>query len=60
MVIGMALWVVLLFAVFWAAIRLFPSRSAGDQDTALEILRRRYARGEINAEEFQRAKQNIA
>lgn len=60
MVIGMGLWVVVLLAVMWAAIRLFPGRPAGKQDTPLEILKTRYARGEITAEEFQQAKQNLA
>ncbi len=60
MVVGMVLWVAVLFLVIWAAMRLFPTRAAGEQETALEILKRRYARGEITAAEFQQAKQDLA
>ncbi len=60
MVVGMVLWVAVLFLVIWAAMRLFPARAAGEQETALEILKRRYARGEITAAEFQQAKQDLA
>lgn len=60
MVIGMALWVVILVAVIWAAIRLFPGRAASAQETPLEILKKRYARGEISAAEFQQARQDLA
>ncbi len=60
MVVGMVLWVALLFAVIWAAIRLFPGRGGSGHEAALEILKKRYARGEISAAEFQQARQNIA
>jgi putative membrane protein len=35
------------------------SLSAGDAETALEILKKRYARGEITSDEFQRIKKDI-
>jgi putative membrane protein len=36
-----------------------PGPSAG-KDTALEILRERYARGEINRDEFEARKRDLA
>jgi putative membrane protein len=51
-------WISLLAVVIWAMARIFPSRAAatpqspaGD-DPAVEALRIRFGRGEINAEEF--------
>jgi uncharacterized membrane protein len=66
-------WVLVLLAglvtlVIWIVRRLFPqdgaSLSAQEQDeceeSALEIARRRYARGEITAEEFARLERDLA
>lgn len=65
-------WVLVLLAglvalVIWIVRRLFPqdgtASSAQEQDggveSALEIARRRYARGEITAEEFARLKRDL-
>ena len=48
----MSAWVIVLAGLVWFLVR-EPRRS--DQDDALEILRVRLARGEINADEFDRA-----
>lgn len=37
-----------------------PRTDAGSGDAPVEILKRRYARGEINKEEFDRMKQDLA
>lgn len=48
----MAGWVVVLAVIVWVLVR-EPRRSS--REDAAEILRARYARGEINADEFSRA-----
>ena len=60
MLVPLLLWGVLLSLLVWFAVRLF-SRGRGDarpgatRDSAEEILRERFARGDISAEEYQRA-----
>ncbi len=53
-VVGVAL------AVRWLWQRGRPARSDRGRDTALDILRERYARGEIGREEFEAKKQDLA
>ena len=50
----------LVAAIVWLGVRIFPKvrrdeRPEGPRDSAEEILRERFARGEITAEEFQRS-----
>ena len=57
--IGMLFWVVILVAVVWLVVRTINAadrRQAdgrGDRDEALDVLRRRFGNGEIDAEEFE-------
>jgi putative membrane protein len=60
MLFPMLFWVGVVFLVIWAAIRLFPGRQESVHDTPLDILKRRYAAGEITAAEYQQAKQDLA
>lgn len=59
--IGLLFWALVAYAIF----RLIPNltnRSSGvsrKEETALEILKRRYAKGEIDAEEFARRKKDL-
>jgi putative membrane protein len=50
-------WLVLLTVIIWAVVRLLPARrdgaGRGDQDSPEDILDRRFARGEIDAETYQ-------
>ena len=66
---GMGWWMVfgsVWFVIFWAAIVWLivsavdrgPSRQAGE--TPLEILKRRYARGEVSKEEYDRMRHDLA
>lgn len=61
MIIGIAFWVLIAYALF----RFIPNvtnRSLGVNqkgESALEILKRRYAKGEIDPEEFSRRKTDI-
>ena len=60
MLVRLLLWGVFLSLLVWFAVRVF-SRGRGDarpgatRDSAEEILRERFARGEINAEEYERS-----
>ena len=66
-VVGMVLvWVVLIGLIVWAATRLLPSRRGGNvnqqsaQDTPEEMLDRRFARGEIDLENYQSQRAALA
>jgi putative membrane protein len=53
-------WGGIVFLITWTVTRIFPKgrrddRSEGPRDSAEEILRERFARGEINAEEYERS-----
>ena len=59
MLFGGLFWIALIALVVWGAASLFPGRQVGGQETALEILKRRYAAGEISAAEYQQAKKDL-
>ena len=59
MVIGILFWIGLIALAIWGANRLFSVQGRGVGDSALEILKQRYARGEITGAEFQRARQDL-
>jgi uncharacterized membrane protein len=53
-------WGGIVFLIAWTVTRIFPKGSGDDRseaprDSAEEILRQRFARGEINAEEYERS-----
>lgn len=52
-------WVAVIVLVIWAVRSLFPSEAAPKRDQALETLRARYAAGQINAEEYERARATL-
>lgn len=53
--IGMLIWVAVVLLAVWLAVRLLGQRpSAGGGESAEELLRRRFASGEIDTEEFER------
>ncbi|MBI4529854.1 MAG: SHOCT domain-containing protein [Deltaproteobacteria bacterium] len=57
-----------MFLLFWAlvvaglliGVRWLLGHRGEQQDSAMEILRQRYARGEINKEEFEAKKRDLA
>jgi putative membrane protein len=52
--IGMLIWVALIALVVWLVIRAVGQRpGTGGSESAEDLLRRRYASGEIDAEEYQ-------
>lgn len=54
MLVPILSWAGLLALIAWAVVRIFPTNRAGDHrhDSAEEILRERFARGEIDAAEY--------
>ncbi len=52
-------WIAIILLVIWAMHSLFPRESRSRQDQALEILRQRYATGEINAPEYEQARTRL-
>ena len=70
---GMGWFGIIIMAAFWIAVivgivflirwMVLSTRTAGHkahaEDSALEILKRRYARGEINKEEFEEKKKDL-
>jgi len=50
--------IVLIFFIKWLA-QQSKSESKEKEETAIEILKKRYARGEINKEEFERIKKDL-
>lgn len=60
MIFGLILWVALTALIVWLLMRLFSNRRGAEHpvargDSAEEIVRERFARGEIGAEEYQRS-----
>jgi putative membrane protein len=63
MLVPLLFWGGLLAIIVWLVVRIFPAQRGGSgasespRDSAEEILRGRFARGEINAEEYERSVQ---
>ena len=60
MIVGMLFWVGLILLVVWAAVQLFSGPREYRRDTPLEILKRRYARGEITQTEYLQAVKDLS
>lgn len=55
MVLATLLWVALIVLVVWAITRMFRRDRFSERDAAMDLLRRRYAAGEISAAEYEQA-----
>lgn len=55
MILVTLLWIALTVFAVWAVTRMFQHGRLGDRDAATELLRRRYAAGEISAAEYEQA-----
>lgn len=60
---GWLIWIVIIGAVIWAFIQFTSQKHQKPQDSqkedALDILKKRYAKGEISKEEFERMKKDL-
>lgn len=52
-------WVAMILLVIWAVRSLFPRERRSESDRALETLRQRYAKGEIDAAEYEQARSRL-
>ena len=63
MIFGMVFWIVLIagivLLVIWAVQRTARGETSRSEDSALKILKKRYALGEISKEEFEEKKRDI-
>ncbi|MDE3077736.1 MAG: SHOCT domain-containing protein [Chloroflexota bacterium] len=55
---GVVVWVATIALLVWAVASF--SRRRGEEETPLEVLRRRFARGEITEAEFEQARRRLA
>lgn len=64
MMVGMLFWVLLIVGVvllaIWAVLRFATGRTGKVEESALDILNKRYARGEIGREEYEEKKKAIS
>ncbi len=60
MFVGLLFWVALIVLVVWAVSAIFGRASTNTQTDALDILKRRYAAGEITQGEFETARRALA
>jgi putative membrane protein len=60
MLLGVLFWVGVLYLLVWAAGALVTRREEPVEPAPLELLRRRFARGEIGEAEFEQAKRVLA
>lgn len=63
MLLGVIFWILLIagavLLVVWAVQKAAGSGAGRTEESALEILRKRYARGEISKEEFEEKKRDL-
>ena len=57
--LGMIVWILVIAAIAWALIALFGDRTDPQEETPLDILERRFAKGEIDEAELERARRRL-
>jgi putative membrane protein len=60
MLLGSVWFVIFWAVVIWAVVRVTASGRDAGEASAIEIARRRYARGEIDREEFEKLRRDLA
>jgi putative membrane protein len=60
---GWIIWIIILAIIIWAVIRIANTsqnrRSNNSGETPLDILKKRYARGEISKEQYEQMKKDL-
>lgn len=62
---GWIFWIVLIALIIWAVVRMSGSRPGGttssglERETPLDILKRRYANGEITKEQYEEMRRDL-
>jgi putative membrane protein len=61
---GWLFWIVILVAAVWIIVRVVSNRSyrgesGGGQESAMDILKKRYAKGEITKEQYDQMKKDL-
>lgn len=61
MIVGLVFWALVIYGVFYliSSLAKRQSEEVGKEETPLEILKRRYAKGEIDDEEFAKRKKDL-
>ncbi len=52
-------WIVIIFLIVWAIKEFSGKRNSNSKSSALDILKERYAKGEISKEEFEAKKKDL-
>ena len=60
MPLGVLVWLAVVVLLVWGISSVFTGRNADAQTEALEMLKRRYAAGEISSAEFETARRALA
>ena len=60
MVITPVLWIAVLAVIVWGVTQIFPAGRKDERESALDILKRRYASGEITQAEFEQARSALS
>ena len=60
MVVHLAFVGLIVLATIWLFRAVFPGKRDGNNPASLEIIRQRYAKGELSRDEYQQLKQDLA
>ena len=57
--IGMIVWIALIALLLWALFSFFSRETNRSEEAPIEILKRRYAKGELSQAEFEQAQAHL-
>lgn len=56
---GMLIWICAIVVVVWLVLKVSQRQGGPTQETPLDILKKRYAKGEIDKKEFEQKKKDL-